>query len=79
MDILEALDVVAKLPTQPQMAKACAKVIRAQARKINDLDRSLTATQVAMGNFCDRVEAGEFRWHRTYTEFCKILGRKTKP
>lgn len=45
MDILESLDVIAKLPTQPQMAKMCAKIIRAQRCKIAGLERSNTALE----------------------------------
>ena len=46
MDILEALDVVSKLPTQPEMAKKCAKIIRAHRSTIADLERSNIALEV---------------------------------
>ena len=45
MDILEALDVIAELPTQPEMAKKCAKEIRRLKRLVNELERSNIALE----------------------------------
>lgn len=31
-----------------------------------------------MNEFCDRVEKGEVRSYRTYSKFCKALGRDNR-
>lgn len=37
---------------------------------------SLKKAQDAMTTFCERVERGEVLSHKTYAQFCELLGRK---
>lgn len=45
MDILKALDIIAKLPSQSQMAEGCAKEIRRLRKLVAELERSNIALE----------------------------------
>jgi len=45
MDILQALDVLAKLPTVPEMARTCWQEIGSLRRKVDSLERSNIALE----------------------------------
>jgi hypothetical protein len=44
----------------------------------NVLVEKINEYEKLMNWFCDRVEKGEVRSYRTYSAFCKALGRKNK-
>ena len=62
MKLLEALDILAQLPSQAQIAANCSKIIREYQRKIADLEHSNIALETlrplwAQGYSSDSVAA----------------------
>ncbi len=62
MDILDALDVIGKLPDQATMAKSCTREIRVLRKKVTELEQSNIALEMlrpfwAQGFSSDSVAA----------------------